>query len=94
MGIYESLTFVVIECNETKNADYHIKLQHKGSIKVEDDFGPTSQDTQVTFYRFVDNPIKEGSKGKIDFNKFTIEERPYDTGDEIVTLKYLKPKKA
>lgn len=94
MGIYESLTFVVIECTETKNNDFHVKLQHKGSIKVEDDFGPTSQDTQVTFYRFVDNKIKVGSKGKINFSKFDIEERPYDTGDEIVMLKYLKPKKA
>ena len=94
MGIYNELTFVVVECNETKNADYHVKLQYKGSLEVTDDFGTTTQDTQVTFYRFVDSKIKEGSKGKIDFTKFTIEERPYDTGDEIVTLKYLKPKKA
>lgn len=88
------LTFTVISCEETKNNDFHIKLQHKGSFKVEDDFGPSSQDSQLTYYRFVDNPIKKGSKGKINFDKFDIEEREYDTGDDIVMLKYLKPKKA
>lgn len=88
------LVFTVISCEETKNNDFHIKLQHKGSFKVEDDFGSSSQDSQLTYYRFVDNAIKTGSKGKIKFENFDIEEREFDTGDDIVMLKYLKPKKA
>jgi hypothetical protein len=94
MGNMNELTFKVVECNETKNADFHVKLQYKGEIEASDDFGTTTQTTQVTFYRFVDQAIKVGAKGKIDFGKFDIQEREYDTGDEIVMLKYLKPKKA
>jgi hypothetical protein len=88
------ITFVVISCSKTENDDYHIKLQYKGELEVADTFGTTTQNTQLTYYRFVDDKIKVGTKGNIDFSKFTIEERDYDTGEEIVQLKYLKPKKA
>jgi hypothetical protein len=88
------ITFKVVSCEKTTNDDYHVKLQYKGELEVEDDFGKTTQNTQLTYYRFVDSKIKVGAKGKIDFNKFNVVERDYDTGEEIVQLKYLKPKKA
>jgi hypothetical protein len=94
MGTFNDLTFVVLSCKETENNDFHIKLQYKGSVEVADTFGTTTQDTQLTFYRFVDSKIKVGTKGKIDFAQFTIEEREFDTGEELVMLKYLKPKKS
>ena len=88
------ITFKVVSCEPTKNDDFHVKLQYKGSVNVTDDFGTTSQDTQLTYYRFVDDKIKVGAKGKINFAKFDIEERPWTTDEgEDVVLKYLKPKK-
>ena len=87
----ENLTFECVECTQTKNGDYHIKLQYIGDIAANDDFGTTTKKSQLTFYRFVDNPVAIGKKGKIDFAKFKVRERDYDTGEEIVTLKYLEP---
>ena len=91
-----SLVFTVVDCSETDNGDFHIKLQYKGEIQVKDDFGTTTQNTQLTFYRFIDQKVKVGTKGSIDFSKFNIEEREYEIEEtgELVTLKDLKPKKA
>lgn len=92
MKTLDNLTFKVVACSETENGDYHTKLQYKGDIVVEDSFGTTTKKTQLTYYRFLDNEVELGIKGKIDFSKFNVQEREYDTGEEVVTLKYLVPK--
>lgn len=88
----DNIKFKVVSCNETENGDYHVKLQYKGNVEVEDDFGKTTKKMQITYYRFLDNEVAIDTKGKIDFNKFDIQVREYDTGEEIVDLKYLVPK--